>query len=30
MYGMKIEGSNKKEDREIFERVKKIIEEYNF
>ncbi|EQF62449.1 2Fe-2S iron-sulfur cluster binding domain protein [Clostridioides difficile CD175] len=29
MHGMKIEGSNKKEDREIFERAKKIIEEHN-
>lgn len=30
MYEMKIEGSNKKKDKEIFNRAKKIIEENNF
>ncbi len=30
MYGMKIEGSNKKKDKEVFDRAKKIIEENNF
>ncbi|WP_286155284.1 corrinoid activation/regeneration protein AcsV [Romboutsia ilealis] len=30
MYGMKIEGSDKKKDKEVFDRAKKIIEENNF
>lgn len=30
MHGMKIEGSDKKKDKEIFDRAKKIIEENNF
>lgn len=30
MYGMKIEGSDKKKDKELFDRAKKIIEENNF
>ncbi|CED94760.1 Ferredoxin [Romboutsia ilealis] len=30
MHGMKIEGSDKKKDKEVFDRAKKIIEENNF
>ncbi|MGL5346103.1 MAG: corrinoid activation/regeneration protein AcsV [Peptostreptococcaceae bacterium] len=30
MHGMKIEGSDKKKDKEIFDRAKKIIEDNNF
>ncbi|MBQ3422898.1 MAG: 2Fe-2S iron-sulfur cluster binding domain-containing protein, partial [Romboutsia sp.] len=30
MHGMKIEGSDKKKDKEIFDRAKKIIQENNF
>lgn len=30
MHGMKIEGSDKKKDQEIFDRAKKIIEDNNF
>ncbi|MGL5315816.1 MAG: corrinoid activation/regeneration protein AcsV [Peptostreptococcaceae bacterium] len=30
MHGMKIEGSDKKKDRELFDRARKIIEENNF
>lgn len=30
MYGMKIEGSDKKKDKEVFDRAKKIIEENSF
>ena len=30
MHGMKIEGSDKKKDKEVFDRAKKIIEDNNF
>ena len=30
MYGMKIEGSDNRKDKEVFDRAKKIIKENNF